>query len=583
MISFLQKRLAKNQHDPSGIKVHPTPGNTPAGIPGKIYLCLALSFIACWLVIFISLPGSCGATMANEVGKVRYVDSKGSNFLFRGASPLTGNPPEFDYEGLKQALKNATPSGVKFPEKYYLIDVNLLQSENSGDGVNPGDLDNIVAEYSFFKNDSSRGEIHVWGMRGTGINATCKEFDGETGVYLTRHLDDWLNDKLVERVRCLRDWLEFGNRDSSNPRLGLPVVIYMHCAGGCDRTGELSGAYYLRYLGYSWKKVNEINRDICGRPFGCNNYRATQWYCRWLNQELKRSELNWREKYECSGSDQNPCQPSAVTATKVIPEPVTAAFCSGVIYNGGQKVCDAVRKSGFNTVLLWCIHLYGRDGHAPNGDIYFNDDLIIHDGSYVGKSKDWPKYLATLKKAPTSVNRVEVSVGAWGTPDFEAIRDLIAAQGTGPKSILYRNFKVLKSITGADAVDYDDESCYDVRSMAAFGKMCGTLGYKVTFCPYCDEIFWRNLKDQLSPLVDRCYLQCYAGGTGNKPEEWQQTMGMKVIPGLSVGDSSPSKFQKLLTGWYKSYGIVGGFLWNYDDTPGARVAQYVNAIKNSFR
>lgn len=31
-----------------------------------------------------------------------------------------------------------------------------------------------------------------------------------------------------------------------------PTVIYTHCEAGTDRTGEVSGAYYLRYLNMSF-------------------------------------------------------------------------------------------------------------------------------------------------------------------------------------------------------------------------------------------------------------------------------------------------------------------------------------------
>jgi hypothetical protein len=30
--------------------------------------------------------------------------------------------------------------------------------------------------------------------------------------------------------------------------------------------------------------VGSVGRPACGRPLGCNNYRALQWYAFWLNQ-----------------------------------------------------------------------------------------------------------------------------------------------------------------------------------------------------------------------------------------------------------------------------------------------------------
>ena len=306
MISFVQKKdVPASAKTDSLMRIS---GNCPAGITGIIYFYL-LGFIACLLVICVSLPGCSGKLTSKGVGNVHYVDSKDSNFLFRGASPLNEKfPLKFDYDDLTQAMKNATPPGMRFPEKFFLIDINLLQSENSGDGTNPGDIDRIVAEYLFFKNNPSLGAIYVWGMRGTGIKATDPALAGSRD-YLARHLDDWLNDELVKRVQSLRDWLETGAIGYSTPKkTNEPVVIYMHCYGGCDRTGELSGAYYLRYLHKSWQEVNDINREMCGRPFGCNNYRAVQWYCCWLSLPEQGFKLNWWEDYGCTGLDRNPCK-----------------------------------------------------------------------------------------------------------------------------------------------------------------------------------------------------------------------------------------------------------------------------------
>jgi hypothetical protein len=204
----------------------------------------------------------------------------------------------------------------------------------------------------------------------------------------------------------------------------------------------------------------------------------------------------------------------------------------------------------------------------------------------------WPGQLATLKQAPTSVNRIEVAVGSWGVADFETIRDLIASQGTGPSSILYRNFQALKSATGADAVDFDDESLYSVGTTVQFGNMLAGLGYKVTLCPYTNASFWSSVRSQLGGVVDRVYLQVYAGGAGNNPSSWNSSMGMTVDPGLwcrhgsgcSQGDT-PSSVQSRMTSWKGSAGITGGFMWLFDDmqrcSSQGTPAQYAAAINNA--
>ena len=262
-----------------------------------------------------------------------------------------------------------------------------------------------------------------------------------------------------------------------------------------------------------------------------------------------------------------------------------AIFGGGPVYSGGLPVMNTLRSSGFSTVVLWTIHVYG------NGDLVLNDQLIVSVGAYVGAST-WPAQLATLKQSPTSVNRIKVSVGSWGVNDFLAVKNLIASQGTNSSGVLYRNFQALRSSTGADAIDFDDETLYDVATMVTFGQMLASLGYKVSLCPYNNSAVWQSVKSQLGNVVDAVYLQCYAGGAGNNPATWNGYFGgLKVHPGLwclhgggcSSGDSAASVEAKM-TNWKSSAGITGGFMWLFDDMLSCTAntpAQYATAITGS--
>ncbi|ALN59227.1 protease 1 [Lysobacter enzymogenes] len=275
----------------------------------------------------------------------------------------------------------------------------------------------------------------------------------------------------------------------------------------------------------------------------------------------------------------------------------SAIFGGGPFYSGGQTVINDLKASGFTTVFLWSIHI------EDNGDLVYNDIPIVKNGAYIGSDADWPARLASLKTAPTSVKRVEVSIGAWGVPDFERMAKLANGTaagcgstivcGTGSNSILYRNFQALKTVTGADAVNFDDESHYNVADTTTFGNMLVGLGYKITFAPYTNQSFWRGVKDNLGASVDRIYLQVYDGGAGNNPATWNTAMGMTVMPGLwtkhgsgcSAGDS-PASVQSRMAGWKTSAGINGGFLWLYDDIQKCWAqgtsAQYAAAINNAL-
>jgi hypothetical protein len=260
-------------------------------------------------------------------------------------------------------------------------------------------------------------------------------------------------------------------------------------------------------------------------------------------------------------------------------------YGGGTLYSGGQAMIDTVRASGFNTVVLWTIHV------RANGDLVFNDQLVVSNGTYVG-SPAWPGLLQRLRQAPTSVERIEIGVGSAGPDDWRVIHDLITAQGTGMNSILFRNFAALKAATGADAINDDDEQHFHVASTVQFAQMAGTLGYRFAIVPYNNMTFWRSVKTSLGTLLDRAYVQCYAGGTGNNPATWASQLGMPVEPGLwakhgsgcTAGDS-PAVFQSKLTAWRQSAGIPGGFLWHNEDIvncpSGGSHAQYAKAINDA--
>lgn len=273
---------------------------------------------------------------------------------------------------------------------------------------------------------------------------------------------------------------------------------------------------------------------------------------------------------------------SSPTKVEAASTAVSAIFGGGPFVTGGQPVMNQLKASGFNTVIIWSVHPH------PNGDLYINDVLVCQNGNYVGDPA-WATAWQSLKTGTTSVTRVEISIGAWGCSDFENIQALINANGTGSNTILYRNFLALKNATGADAVNFDDESLYNVSSTVQFGQMCASMGMKVTLCPYTSSSFWSSVKSQLGSIVDRVYLQCYDGGAGNSPSSWKSIMGMNVIPGLwclhngSQGDSASSVKSKL-TNWKSS--SEGGFIWLYDDlmklsSPNS-TADYANAINSVF-
>ena len=259
---------------------------------------------------------------------------------------------------------------------------------------------------------------------------------------------------------------------------------------------------------------------------------------------------------------------------------ITASiYGASPLYSGGLTAIDDLKASGFTTVVACAVHV------STAGDLIYNDPTVVSGGTYVGPAA-WPGQLTGLKKGTTSVNRLLFSIGGRGTSDFANIQSLIQSQGTGPNSILYKNFQALKAaIPTIDGIDLDDESNYDQDSTVAFSLMLKTLGYQVTFCPYTETDYWLDclysLNKQAPGLVTGFNLQCYAGGAGSNPRTWIEAVSKKmgsrfdasgfVFPGLwcSNGDGCtqgqcPDSIASQFASW-KPDGIQGGFIWLYDD------------------
>ncbi|MGE4285537.1 MAG: LamG domain-containing protein [Phycisphaerae bacterium] len=260
-------------------------------------------------------------------------------------------------------------------------------------------------------------------------------------------------------------------------------------------------------------------------------------------------------------------------------------YGGGPFYSGAASNLTSIRNSGFTTLVLWTIHVHS------DGDLVLNDVKLIDDGVYVGKSS-WPDEVLAFKSRSTSVRRIEIAIGSWGVPDFETMESFINAEGTGPGSTLYENFKALReAIPAIDAISYDDESNYDIDSTVALSFMLNDLGYKITLCPYTYGYFWGQLFSRVQSerpgIIDRIDLQCYAGGAGNDPRSWKSYFGnLHVAPGLWCYPTgqTPGQIAEQLSSWNNSYNISGGFIWLYDEIISSpyTISQYASAINESL-
>jgi hypothetical protein len=260
----------------------------------------------------------------------------------------------------------------------------------------------------------------------------------------------------------------------------------------------------------------------------------------------------------------------------------TGIFGGGPFYKNAANNITEIENSGFTEAIVWSIEV------SNTGDLNFNGEFPLTSGGvYVGNEyyPDFPADMAQLKQG--KVKRVTFSIGSSNYGDWEDITALVNSQGTGPTSILYQDFQALKAaIPALDAIDFDDENSFNSPTTIQFGVMLGQLGYHVMPDAFDDSSYWTNVVSQINThlpgTADGVHLQAYAGGSGNNPCVGWNFGSVPVFPGLWDQDDTPAQVQTIMTGWHEQCGILGGFMWIYDDFVGTGLAaQYASAINNA--
>ncbi|MFZ3341069.1 MAG: hypothetical protein WA213_09325 [Terriglobales bacterium] len=258
----------------------------------------------------------------------------------------------------------------------------------------------------------------------------------------------------------------------------------------------------------------------------------------------------------------------------------TGIFGGGPFYKNAANNIKEIENSGFTEAIVWSVEV------KSNGDLNLNGEFpLTSNGAYIG-NQTYPDFAGdmTLLKQGT-VKRITLSIGSSNVGDWQDITALVNSQGTGPGSILYQDFQSLKNaIPALDAIDFDDENSFDLNTTVQFGVMLGNLGYHVLPDAYDNSTYWQNVVSetnaQLPGTVDGVHLQVYAGGAANNPCSSTWDFGsVPVFPGLWDRGDTPKQVKSRMSGWNKQCGIIGGFMWLYDDFVGnGLAAKYASAM-----
>ncbi len=172
----------------------------------------------------------------------------------------------------------------------------------------------------------------------------------------------------------------------------------------------------------------------------------------------------------------------------------TGIFGGGPFYKNAASNITEIENSGFTEAIVWSVEV------KSNGDLNFNGEFPLTSGGvYIGDQThaDFAANMALLKQG--TVKRVTFSIGSSNFGDWQDITSLVNSQGTGPSSILYKDFQALKAaIPALDAIDFDDENSFNTPTTIAFGVMLGQLGYHVAPDAFDNSSYWTNVVSQIN-------------------------------------------------------------------------------------
>ena len=124
-------------------------------------------------------------------------------------------------------------------------------------------------EKKFWESNPALGGYINWMIVGSALNASKVAPASLPGK--ARTLGEWSLDNLPHKMELLKQYLntahpagariDGGFTSSSSSRVvgssgsNVSTVIYIHCEAGTDRTGEVSGSYYMKWQNKSFPEV----------------------------------------------------------------------------------------------------------------------------------------------------------------------------------------------------------------------------------------------------------------------------------------------------------------------------------------
>jgi len=198
------------------------------------------------------LASSAVASATLDFKRVHFIDKGPTNFLFRGNMPT--NSTGFAYDELLEFMKNRslTEGNTTLPDG---VQMAIISLNNDFDGKD------FKEEREFWAHEEHKelGNLTQWPIGVAGVLPPSAFPVDERDWMANESNPDgvWVIDQVPARVREIREIL----MTPSEP----PVAMYVHCTAGCDRTGEMIGAYIIEHLAQNVTIMYDQDTKECGR------------------------------------------------------------------------------------------------------------------------------------------------------------------------------------------------------------------------------------------------------------------------------------------------------------------------------
>lgn len=198
--------------------------------------------------------------------KLVHTDPATGNRLFRGNMPIQGKV--FQYDDLVSAMK-AESSG-SLPEDFVIVDVSLINH------FVPGERAHLKVEQRFWKDNPAKGWLIHHPVYGALTSPNLYPVHERKRLERLPNIDHL--DALIDQLHVLLT--------QPGPK-GAPLLIYVHCEAGKDRTGETIASFGMKYLGQSYRDVLDAATALAERDISRFSKHELQWYGDYLADVLR--------------------------------------------------------------------------------------------------------------------------------------------------------------------------------------------------------------------------------------------------------------------------------------------------------